>query len=568
MLIKLIASFLSVLMTALSIPTGFAESIFSSFSGIPIAESSISEEFIDDIDSSDVSVKGGYYKNMIMLFIDGDATVFEKYDILKDYNLKLLGWCCWADAYVAYCPQKTSVGISSLGEKMMNEKSKVLYAGFIPYSESSPDTTPNDPFNNSDWDESFPSGANGHLEAIQAREAWNYSEYFSKIKVGVVDSGFNTNHEDLRGRISFPSKSSKNRNKPDYHGTCVAGIIAAEHNNGIGTAGVADNAELLCVDWEPEEDQNWNTTLHIFFGTCRLIKKGAKVINLSIGTSASVVGSGNEENEKNAYGRFYSAAVSALIGRGYNFLIVQSAGNGDNNSNAVDASYNGHFSAIDMENCQSICPGVSKQDILDRILIVGAVYYNSIDDIYKFTSFSNTGKNVNICAPGRSIYGPDVDDDGYRTMSGTSSAAPVVSGVAALVWSVNPTLKGNEVKKILVDNVSRYASSDYEDADNTYPMVNAKLSVEAAIKTKYNTCRVTCDIDDNYIYSDDCVGISINGKNKIITAPKGHMDLIIESGDVRMNIIGVDGYSFDEITFTSGSEDINLGQVTVADVKD
>lgn len=568
MLIKLIASFLSVLMTALSIPTGFAESIFSSFSGIPIADSSISEEFIDDIDSSDVSVKGGYYKNMIILFIDGDVSVFEKYDILKDYGLKLLGWCCWADAYVAYCPQKTSAEISSLGKKMMDEKSKVLYAGFIPYSESSADTTPDDPFNGSNWDESFPSGANGHLEAIQAREAWNYSEYFSKIKVGVVDSGFNTNHEDLQGRISFPSRSSKNRNRPDYHGTCVAGIIAAEHNNGIGTAGVADNAELLCVDWEPDEDQNWNTTLHIFFGTCRLIRKGAKIINLSIGTSAYSIESGNEEKEKDAYGKIYSTAVSVLIGRGYNFLIVQSAGNGDNNANAVDASYNGHFSAIDMENCNSICPGVSKQDILDRILIVGAVYYNSIEDIYKFTSFSNTGKNVNICAPGRSVYGPDVDDDGYRTMSGTSSAAPIVSGVAALVWSVNPSLKGNEVKRILVENVSHYASSDYEEADNTYPMVNAKLSVEAAINTKYSTCRVTCDIDSDYTDSDDCAEISINEKNKIITAPKGHMDLIIEKGDVKIKIIGSEGYDFDEITFSSGDEDINLGDITPVSLKD
>lgn len=567
MLIKLISIILSAVMTAFSFPISTAQAIFSSFTGIPYAVDSFSDEFISDIGSDDVQLKNGntgFYKNMMVLFIDDEATVFEKYDILKKNKLKLLGWCCWADLYFVYCPFANENDINSLAGKIVESSSHVSFACSVPYVESSPDYTPDDPFSGSTkWDESFPSGDNWHLEAIQAREAWNYSEYADSIKVSVIDDGFQLDHPDIAGKIRFLSKSSEKRNSVEYHGTHVAGVIGAEHNNKICVSGICNKAEMLCVDWRPTDEQNWNTTLHIFFGFCKLVKAGAKVINISIGTSGNVEPNVWGKIEMESYALIYSAMVSVFLGRGFDFLVVQSAGNGDDDGNAIDSYYNGHFCPINEKNCNSITIGISKQDILDRILVVGAVRYDSYDRKYTFTSFSNTGAGVTICAPGSRVCGIDSESDDVRYMSGTSASAPIVSGTAALVWSINPSLSGGDIKRILTENVSEYASSDYEEEDREYPMVNAKLAVEAALKSKYNMVRLTGEIDSScQTDNDDCVDITVNGKNKVITAPNGNIDLLIETGNAKINILGgKNNQSVRTIELESVNADYSLGKI-------
>ncbi|MBR5619395.1 MAG: S8 family serine peptidase, partial [Clostridia bacterium] len=109
-------------------------------------------------------------------------------------------------------------------------------------------------------------------------------------------------------------------------------------------------------------------------------------------------------------------------------------------------------------------------------------------DFYQ-SSFSNYGDGVSIFAPGSWVFSTDTaENGGYSYKSGTSMAAPVVTGIAALTWSVNPALTGAEVKAIICDpanTVYRCVNHYWEDDIDipSYPMINAKLSVEAAIKT-------------------------------------------------------------------------------------
>lgn len=570
---KLIALILSLVTAVTGFFSGFSfdpvDAVLSLFTGIPSSDSSISDSFIEDIGRSDVVIGRngyGYYKNLMIMFFDKDSGVMSKYKVFSDYGLKLLGWACNCDMYVVYAGADDLHSLTELGKKIENERSEVLMAAPIALIESKPDTTPDDPFDeNNVWDEESPLGGNWYLEAVKAREAWNYSSYFSPVKVGVVDSGFYTDHEELKGKISFPKKSSERRNIADFHGTFVSGIIAAEHNNGKGIAGINPAASLVCVDWESADGQNWNHTLHIFFGICRVIKAGARVVNISLGTSGNI----DEYNsavktEMDLYGKIYSAMMSIFIGRGNDFVAVQSAGNGDPDGNPADAFYNGHFCSITENNVVSLSPRVSKRDILDRILIVGAARYSAVQGGYVQTSFSNYGKTVNISAPGSRLYGLGTADRLYDYMSGTSAAAPVVAAVASLVLSANPGLSGSEVQRIILDTADGKAIPFVEGADEL-GLVNAKGAVEAALNMKHKMYRLTGTVQtpEGAAQPDDLIILTVNEKTYNITAPNGKINLICEPGNGTIKIEGDYGPdTFEDIDFTLSGSDVDLGIIS------
>lgn len=142
----------------------------------------------------------------------------------------------------------------------------------------------------------------------------------------------------------------------------------------------------------------------------------------------------------------------------------------------VDATHNGWFCSITPDNCES-SDIISKEDILNRIIIVGAV--KNTKNGFVVPKWSNYGDNVSIYAPGVNIY--STVNDGYDTLSGTLMAAPIVAAISALTWSVNPRLSGKEVRDIICDvnNVKHMVSDSSQD----YTLVNANFSVIAAAKT-------------------------------------------------------------------------------------
>ena len=127
-----------------------------------------------------------------------------------------------------------------------------------------------------------PSGKDWWAEAIGAYTAWQYSNKCRPIKVGIIDNGFDTNHDDLVGHITFlPDYTS---NTVSDHGTHVAGIIGAR-NNKIGIRGVSDSADLLCADWSPYGSKtNYLSTGEYLEITKQLIENGVRVVNNSWGS--------------------------------------------------------------------------------------------------------------------------------------------------------------------------------------------------------------------------------------------------------------------------------------------
>ncbi len=554
--IALVMSFLIPLTTfASNAINGALDAVTENLFGIPYSINAVKDDFFRDIDDSDVvptSKNLGYINDKIMVFINPDASFMDKLNFFNSSGGKLVGWNTAIDLYV--------IDFDELPYKAIEAKCN-LFSGneFVELAlpvnayKASQNGTPSDDFEYpdvvSEWDELNPEGRNWHLEAINARQAWDYSDYMSKIDIGILDAGFDVDHPELEGKIYFPSYLAAYRNSQNSHGCHVAGIIGARHN-GFGIAGVCDNSDLICYDWYPDGLQIWNTDLALFFGFSNLVKAGSKVVNISAG----MVFEDLAEAESLLYGVIqpmaYSYMMASLLAKGYDFLAVQAAGN-----DAIFAKYAGMYSSINEDNVFTGAYKVTAQDIIDRIVTVASAE-NSFAGEYTLSSFSNYGSRVDIVAPGSDIYSCSYDG-GYEYMSGTSMAAPVVTGVASLVWSVNPDFSGAEVKEIICNATDKKVSlnpfNEYLDDITEYNLVNAKLSVEEAIKRTDssvgtvkgkiigNAHEIVCNGSSFTVYSD------------------GTYSFITSDGNAEIEVLDING---DEIG--SFNVDVKAGETTDA----
>lgn len=203
------------------------------------------------------------------------------------------------------------------------------------------------------------------------------------------------------------------------HGTHVAGIIAAERNNGKGVNGIAKNVQIMAVRAVPNGDEyDKDIALAIRYA----VDNGAKVINTS-------------------FGKYYSThpewvwdAIKYAAKK--DVLIVNAAGNEGNN---LDEK-------MVYPNDQTLSSG----EIADNFITIGALNYEYGSNLV--ADFSNYGNdNVDAFAPGVKIYATTPNNT-YEYLQGTSMAAPAVSGVAALIRSYYPKLKAGQVKQILMNS--------------------------------------------------------------------------------------------------------------------
>lgn len=505
-----------------------------------------------------------YINDAITVFFSDDATLLDKKKIVKALGGEIVGKVDFMNEYEIKIERSDFYEINNLCDELM-ENDKVEFASCSLAEKITPDYVPNDPWNLTDWDDDALDRrslySNWWIKATDTDKAWDYDEYFSDIDVGIVDTGFDPTHEDLEGKIVFPNEFFEKNNAPSYHGNHVAGIIGATQDNEKGLTGIVRDGRLVCIDWEANEEQGqkWNNSARIMTGFVNAVRAGAKVVNFSLGSSGTIKnGIDRLQIVKDTQGKFNSYYIAKMLQRGYDFICCQSAGNGvyknDKFAYAVDASNNGTFCPITVDNAVKTVKGVTPQEIVDRIIIVAAAKFTGFNT-YEQADFSNGGSQVSICAPGYDIYSTYYKGDGkdynycsYAYLNGTSMAAPIVTGIASLVWSVNPSFTGAQVKHFVCDE----ENTKYEVADSsselhlptgTMRMVNAQLAVEAAIKECENYGTVTGRLEWAKITPSKVIDFTITSKEtgivyRLMTDTAGNFNVKLPAGIYTLDLSG------------------------------
>lgn len=296
-----------------------------------------------------------------------------------------------------------------------------------------------------------------------------------EVIVAVVDTGVDHNHEDLKDVMWVNEKeipgnkidddnngyiddihgintlvrdtqglATMNTMASHWHGTHVAGTIAASQNNGLGIAGVANNVKIMAIRTVPDNADELDSD--IVEGFLYAAKMGAKVINCSFGKTV------------NEGGMVVRDTMNQISKKGV--LVVVSAGN---DSMGPFRWHNNDFSpkypaSFDSQNMMVIASTTSTGSL---------------------SGFSNIGPvTVDIASPGSSIYST-LNGNKYGMASGTSMAAPNASGVVAMVMGYFPELTNTTVKKIIMDSTTR--DENYLGKILTGGRVNLKSALNLAM---------------------------------------------------------------------------------------
>ncbi|MCK5622839.1 MAG: S8 family serine peptidase, partial [Alphaproteobacteria bacterium] len=271
------------------------------------------------------------------------------------------------------------------------------------------------------------------LGQIGAADVYAKGASGAGVVVAVVDSGIDTAHVELDSKISGASTDIAAPGTPlgDElgHGTMVAGVIAAERND-IGTHGVAFGSTILALrtdDRNPDGTSTGTFTVTDITAAISYAAGKAHVINISLGVTGTQLGDpfGNPDEQA----AFEQALIDAMAA---DAIIVIATGNDSAPEASLPAAYAGDTTV----------------NASGQMVAVGAVN-NAGDALADFSNYCGLAMDYCLVAPGEGIW-TDYPGNSLIYVSGTSFAAPYVSGSAALLIQLWPTLLPSEVVQILL----------------------------------------------------------------------------------------------------------------------
>lgn len=280
---------------------------------------------------------------------------------------------------------------------------------------------PNDPDFSEQWALHNTGQTGGQPDAdIDAPEAWDIEKGKPSVLIAIVDTGVDYSHPDLAGgRVRTDLDRDFINDDDDAmddhgHGTYCAGIAAADTNNAVGIAGVCQGCQILPV--KVLDSSGSGTTETVAQGIQYAAQVGAQIISMSLGMASN-------------------CGCSQTIAQVINYAF-------EGGSLLIAASGN------DYDKTRLSYPAASP-----RVMSVGASDHRDQE-----ADFSNRSPELDIVAPGEDIYSLDLGA-GYGTGSGTSAAAPHVSGVSGLVLSDRSMLSNVETWWVLYQSADDLSTS-------------------------------------------------------------------------------------------------------------
>ena len=313
-------------------------------------------------------------------------------------------------------------------------------------------------------DSSYNSHQSSVMYAVRAHKAWERQTDCSSTRIGIVDSGIDATHPDffhpdtssnLRdvsgsgtpkyGKDFVSSSSTAHPIDENSHGTHVAGIIGAAGDNAQGISGICWKADMLIAKVTDEKGSAFLSD--VVDGMDYVLTTGARVVNASLGSYVP----STTESEHASFEDVFSSVTSKAESQGA--IIVAAAGN-----SGADTDVNRTYPAS-LESSSILSVAANLEGVGSQLL---------------FSSSNYGGGTVHLSAPGYGIYStiPTVDyyydeqasnpasPKNYGSKTGTSMAAPMVSGTLALMWSNikdrSQSITGSNLVSLLLNNVETH----------------------------------------------------------------------------------------------------------------
>lgn len=351
------------------------------------------------------------------------SSTAERTALLQEYGAEIIETDLLPHTYLVSVDSDMEVEALDADDIVVYAESDHLYQS----TQDTPTLIPDDTFYSEQWG----------LEKINAPEAWATTTGSSDVIVAVIDTGIDRDHPDLEGQLTngaIASRFSQTILDGAGHGTHVASIIAASSDNQQGTAGVAWGARIMPI--KALGSGGFGNLSDIIRGFRWAVDNGADIINMSLG-------GGNSS-------RTFQSAVD--YANEWDVLVVAAAGN--------------EFRAGSPVNYPAAYEGVLAVAATDQ------------DD--EPANFSNRGDYIDIAAPGVGILAATSRFIGanYIRFDGTSMAAPFVSGVAALLLSIDPDLSSQELMDLITETAVDIGLEGKDDRTG-YGRIDAAAAVEA-----------------------------------------------------------------------------------------
>ncbi|MCL6434843.1 MAG: S8 family serine peptidase [Leptolyngbyaceae cyanobacterium HOT.MB2.61] len=393
-----------------------------------------------------------YITDKIIVRFRDEATPEEIDAILSTYHLTKLKHYDWlSNTYLVQVTFASGENPIKITNRLMQE-AKVVSAEPNLINRFLPANLPSDELSSKQW----------NLQSVKVPKAWETTRGDRNIVVAIIDDGFDLSHPDLKGdgKVVFPTDYADEDDQPfpkagNFHGTPCAGIAIAEWN-GVGIVGAAPGCAFMPVRFQFPNRGEDHRLIEIF----KEVGDRSDVISCSWGPPPV------DWPLSEALSATLDHVVTAGGRRGKGCVICFAAGN-----------YNAPINASQVENFRWLHPEAGERRTSGRILN-GFATHPQVISVAASTSFdqhaaySNWGAEISVCAPsnnshptrpnrqlpGEPIWTIDNEPmgDGFSPNSrytnrfgGTSSAAPLVAGIAALVLSANPELSAADVKEIL-----------------------------------------------------------------------------------------------------------------------